>query len=57
MCDIGVYAYLRALFFENSEELGGKGILGQAPSFSGHMNASQITIHSQAVTAIELLGL
>jgi hypothetical protein len=32
MFDIGVYAYLRALFFENSEELGRKGILGQAPS-------------------------
>jgi hypothetical protein len=31
MYDIGVYAYLRALFFENSEELGEKGILGQDP--------------------------
>jgi hypothetical protein len=31
ICDIGVCAYLRALFFENFEELGRKGILGQAP--------------------------
>jgi len=32
MFDIGVYAYLRALFFRNSEEFGQKGILGQPPS-------------------------
>ena len=32
MFDIGVCAYLRVLFFENSEEFGKKGILGQPPS-------------------------
>ena len=29
--NIGVYAYLRALFFLNNEEFGHKCILGQAP--------------------------
>jgi hypothetical protein len=32
MFDIGVYAYLRALFFQNNEELGKKDVLGQPPS-------------------------
>jgi len=36
MFDIGVYAYLRALFFGNSEEFGQKGIFGQPPSFYYH---------------------
>jgi hypothetical protein len=31
MFDIGVFAYLRALFFRNNEELRIKGILGQPP--------------------------
>ena len=31
MFDIGVYAYLRALFFHNNDELGERGILGQPP--------------------------
>ena len=32
MFDIGVYAYLRALFFCDSEEFGRTGTLGQPPS-------------------------
>ena len=31
---LGVYAYLRALFFLNNEEFGHKCIFGQAPSVS-----------------------
>ena len=31
MFDIGVYAYLRALFSHNNDELGESGILGQPP--------------------------
>jgi len=38
MFDIGVYAYLRALFSVNNEEFG-KGIFGQAPSIVTSTNA------------------
>jgi hypothetical protein len=31
MFDIGVFAYLRTLFFRNNEELRIKGLLGQPP--------------------------
>ena len=32
MADIGVFAYLRVLFFQDNEEFGEKCIVGQPPS-------------------------
>ncbi len=39
MFDIGVYAYLRALFYQKNDEPGKKGIPGKAPKSSAAMPA------------------